>query len=49
MAKDIFDKVIFDGCRVESLAESVQDIIFKNIILMVLQKLLYLFHTSMMI
>lgn len=38
MAKDIFDKVIFDGCKVESLAESVQDIIFKNIILMALQK-----------
>ena len=27
MAKDIFDKTIFDGYRVESLTESVQDII----------------------
>ncbi len=29
MAKDIFDKTIFDGYRVESLTESVQDIIPK--------------------
>ena len=29
MAKDIFDKSIFDGYRVESLTESVQDIIPK--------------------
>lgn len=29
MAKDIFDKTIFDGYRVESLTESVQDIILK--------------------
>ena len=26
MAKDIFDKTIFDGYRVESLTESAQDI-----------------------
>ena len=48
MAKDIFDKSIFDGYRVESLTESVQDIIpkynFDGS-----TKLLYLFHTSMMI
>ena len=29
MAKDIFDKTIFDGYRVESLTESAQDIIPK--------------------
>ena len=29
MSKDIFDKTIFDGYRVESLTESVQDIIPK--------------------
>ena len=29
MAKDIFDKMVFDGYRVESLTESVQDIIPK--------------------
>lgn len=27
MVKDIFDKSVFDGDRVESLTESVQDII----------------------
>lgn len=43
MAKDIFD-----GYRVESFTESVQDIIPKYN-WMVLQKLLYLFHTSTMI
>lgn len=48
MAKDIFDKTIFDGYRVESLTESAQDIIpkynFDGS-----TKLLYLFRTSMMI
>lgn len=48
MAKDLFDRTIFDDYRVESLTESIQDIIpkynFDGS-----KKLLYLFPISMMI
>ena len=42
MAKDIFDKTIFDGYRVES-TESAQDII-PNIISMALQTTVFISH-----